>query len=126
MPEEIEKLKKENRLLREQNRELRRKIRKLKKAARLGKMDVILIFVAITLLVFTVVMIYLYRETGAIPDQLCICVFAVLGGECGAMAWIKTTKERRTEREWQLQDREHEEQKQQEEKNTPEGMVNNE
>ena len=40
-------------------------------------------------------------------------VFAALGGECGAMAWIKTTKDRRTERVWQLQDQAREEQKQQ-------------
>ena len=39
-----------------------------------------------------------------IPDTLVTCVFAALGGECGAMAWIKTTKERRQDREWQKQD----------------------
>ena len=45
-----------------------------------------------------------YKETGMIPDTLCTCVFAALFGECGAMAFIKTAKERRQDREWQQED----------------------
>lgn len=71
---------------------------------RIGIMDIILIFIAITLIAFTVVMIRTFWLYGAIPDTLCQCVFAVLGTECGAMAWIKTTKERYKERKWQKQD----------------------
>ena len=67
-------------------------------------MDVILIIIAVVLVAFTLEMIVLYKDTGAIPDTLCTCVFGALVGECGAMAWIKTTKERKTEREWQQQD----------------------
>ena len=69
-------------------------------------MDVILVVIAIALTAFTVAMIQIFRETGTIPDTLCTCVFAALGGECGAMAWIKTSKERKREREWELEDRE--------------------
>lgn len=76
------------------------------KKEKLGKMDVILVIVAVLLVAFTVAMIVLYMTTGAIPDTLCTCVFAVLGGECGVMGWIKTTKERHTDRKWQLQDEE--------------------
>ncbi len=83
------------------------------KKTKVRTMDVILVFIAVVLVAFTVEMIILYRETGAIPDTLCTCVFAALAGECGAMAWIKTTKERRTEREWQLQDMEREEKRRQ-------------
>lgn len=79
------------------------------KKAKVGVMDVCLVFIAVALVVFTVEMIKLYRETGAIPDTLCTCVFGATVGECGAMAWIKTTKERRTERKWQLEDMEREE-----------------
>lgn len=68
---------------------------------RIKTMDIILIVVAVTLLVFTVTMIMIFRETGMIPDTLVTCVFAALGGECGAMAWIKTTKERNKEREYE-------------------------
>ena len=67
-------------------------------------MDVILVVIAVALVVFTVEMIILFRETGTVPDTLIACVFAALGGECGAMAWIKTTKERIQERKWQKQD----------------------
>ena len=73
-----------------------------------GTMNLILIIIAVFLLSFTVLMIWLYKTTGAIPDTLCTCVFSVCGGECGAMAWIKTTKERKRERAYELQDREHE------------------
>ena len=77
-------------------------------------MDIILAVIAVFLLLFIVVMIWLYYQTGAIPDTLCTCVFAVCGGECGVMGWIKTTKERQRERSFELEDREHEEKRQKE------------
>lgn len=83
------------------------------KKAKVRTMDVILVVIAVALIAFTLEMIVLYKETGAIPDTLCTCVFGALAGECGAMAWIKTTKDRRTDREWQLEDQAREEQKQQ-------------
>lgn len=78
---------------------------------KLGVMNFILILVGVSLLTFTIEMIHLYKETGSVPDTLITCVFACLGGECGIMGWIKTTKERRKDRQWQLEDREHEESK---------------
>ena len=72
-------------------------------------MDVILAVIAVFLLLFIVVMVWLYYQTGAIPDTLCTCVFAACGGECGVMGWIKTTKERQRERSFELEDREHNE-----------------
>ena len=74
---------------------------------KIGVMDIILIFIAVTLIVFTVVMIRTFWLYGASPDTLCTCVFAVLGTECGAMAWIKTTKDRYREREYEKEDREY-------------------
>jgi len=70
-----------------------------------GVMNIILIIVGVSLLVFTIEMIRIYREFGAIPDTLVTCVFAALAGECGIMGWIKTSKERRRERGWEVQDR---------------------
>ena len=75
-------------------------------------MDVVLTVLAVFLLVFIIAMLWLYYVTGAIPDTLCTCVFAICGGECGVMGWIKTTKERNKEREYLLEDRDHEEQRQ--------------
>ncbi len=70
-------------------------------------MDVILGFIAFILLLFIVVMIWLYYKTGAIPDTLCTCVFAICGGECGVMGWIKTSKERMRDRNYEIEDRQH-------------------
>jgi hypothetical protein len=75
---------------------------------KLGTMDKILLFIAVFLVAFIVAMIWLYYKTGGIPDTLCTCVFAVCGGECGVMAWIKTTKERIRERAYELADRKSE------------------
>lgn len=74
-----------------------------------GTMDKVLVVIGIFLLVFVAVMLWMFYVTGSIPDTLCTCVFAVCGGECGVMGWIKTTKDRHQERQYELEDREHEE-----------------
>ena len=73
-----------------------------------GTMNVALVIVFITAVVFTAVMIYLFMMVGSIPDTLCTCVFTVLGGECGVLGWIKTTKERHQDRKWTVEDRREE------------------
>ena len=70
-----------------------------------GAMDIILIVVGIALLAFTVKMIGVFEEKGAVPDTLITGVYALLGGECGVMGWIKTTKERNKERRWEQEDK---------------------
>lgn len=72
---------------------------------KIGTMNLILVLIGAALLIFTVAMIKLFRETGGIPDTLVNCVFAVLGGECGVMGWIKTTKEKFRDRQWEQEDR---------------------
>lgn len=72
-----------------------------------GVMNIILVIIAVTLVVFTAIMIKTFWLYGAIPDTLCTCVFGVLGTECGAMAWIKTTKDKHTSRKQELEDREY-------------------
>lgn len=76
-----------------------------RKKSGIGVMDIILIIVGISILLFTVAMIKLFREYGAVPDTLVTCVFATLGGECGIMGWIKTTKDRNKERKWEIEDK---------------------
>ena len=71
-----------------------------------GVMNIILIIVGISLLAFTIEMIRLFKETGMVPDTLVTCVFAALGGECGIMGWIKTSKERHKEHKWEVENRE--------------------
>ena len=82
-------------------------MRKEKKKVR--TMDVVLAIIAVFLLLFIVTMLVLYYITGAIQDTLCTCVFAICGGECGVMGWIKTTKERQKDRQYELEDRKYQE-----------------
>ncbi len=63
------------------------------------------LIVGVSLLVFTIVMIQLFKVYGTVPDTLITCVFATLGGECGIMGWIKTTKDRNRERKWEQEDK---------------------
>lgn len=86
----------------------RAKARAAKPRRQIRTMDVILVVIAVALTAFTIEMIRIFRETGTIPDTLCTCVFAALGGECGAMAWIKTSKERRQDRKWIREDQDRE------------------
>lgn len=61
---------------------------------KMGTMNLVLILVGCAALIFTAVMIWLYKTTGGIPDTLCTCVFGALGGECGVMGIIKSFKEK--------------------------------
>lgn len=71
----------------------------------IGTMNLILILIGASLIWFTRRMMILYETTGGIPDTLCQCVFTVLGGECGVMGWIKTTKDKNQDRKWAEEDR---------------------
>lgn len=92
----------------------RAKLKAARKPKQIRTMDVILVVIAIALTAFTIAMIKIFRETGMIPDTLCTCVFAALGGECGAMAWIKTSKERNQDRKWIQEDQDRDERLQRE------------
>ena len=79
-----------------------------------GTMDIVLTIMAVFLLVFIIVMLVIYCVTGGIPDTLCTCVFAACTGEISIMGWIKTTKERHKERQYELEDRTYEDEKEEE------------
>ena len=88
----------------------------MKKKKNIRTLDVVLVVIAVFLLLFIGIMLWMYYRTGGIPDTLCTCVFAISGG---VMGWIKTTKERYRDRQYELEDREHEE-KRQDSKKDPE------
>jgi len=92
---------------------------KNKKKKGVRTMDVILVVVGVLLISFTITMIVMFVKYGAIPDTLCTCVFAALGGECGVMGWIRTSKERHRDRSYEIEDREYLERKEKNERNTP-------
>lgn len=70
---------------------------------RMGTMDFILLIVFLCLTVFTIAMIALFTVYGSVPDTLITCVFATLRAR-QALGWIKTTKEKKQDRRWQLAD----------------------
>lgn len=67
---------------------------KEKEQKKIKAMDVALVIVLIITLVFTGVMIWLFIQFQCVPDTLITAFFAVVGGECGVMGWIKTSKEK--------------------------------
>lgn len=78
-----------------------------KKKKTFNKMDLFLLIDLILIIAFTVVMIWIYLKSYAIPDTLCTCVFGVLGGELGIMGWIKSNKEKAEARKQELEDRKY-------------------
>lgn len=82
-------------------------------------MDLAVISVFALLIAFTVTMIVTFRQCYAIPDTLCNCVYGCLGVEYGALAWIKTSKERNKERQWQKEDYAQYREEQREQMNDP-------
>ena len=84
------------------------------KKTKQGTMDIVLLILALFLLVFVTAMTIIYCVTGGIPDTLCTCVFGLCTGEIGIMGWIKTTKDRHRERQYELEDRTYESEKEEE------------
>lgn len=67
-------------------------------------MDLILVFIFIVLVVFTIAMIVLFTRYGQTPDTLITCVFGALTGELGIMGWIKSHKDKLLDRKWFKED----------------------
>lgn len=78
------------------------------KDEKMGTMDKVLLYLGIGIVVFIVVMVWLYKTTGGIPDTLCACVFTLAGGECGVMGMIQNGKNKYRDRQFELEDREYE------------------
>lgn len=57
----------------------------------------ILIILAVFLLIFTAGMIAIFCVKGEVPDTLITCVFAACTGELSVCGWIKTTKDKNKE-----------------------------
>ena len=72
----------------------------------ISTMDVVLVIIGVELTLFTAAMVWLYAKTGSVPEVLITAVFTACTGELGFMGWIKNTKEKYREREWQKEDAE--------------------
>lgn len=65
----------------------------------MNKIDKYLLIVGLSVAVFVAVMVWLFNQYQAVPDTLIVAFFAIMGGECGALAMIKRMKERKWEKE---------------------------
>lgn len=77
--------------------------------AKVGTLNIILVVVGAFFAWFNWQMIQTYWTYGSIPETYACAVVAATIGECGICGWIRTTKDRRRERRWELKDREKEE-----------------
>lgn len=75
----------------------------------MNKIDKILALVGALTLLFIIVMIAVFCRHGAVPDSLVVGVFGLVGGEAGICGWIKSSKERKRERRYELEDRKYRE-----------------
>lgn len=71
---------------------------------KLKTMDVALVILLSVMIIFTVEMIWIFLRVGSVPDTLITAVFAVMGGECGVLGWIKTTKEKKSSKQEEKDD----------------------
>lgn len=83
--------------------------------------NIALIVVSVLTVAFTVEMIRLFHLYQNVPNQLIICWFTAVGGECGILGWIKTAKVKNIERQQQLEDYERMKKDQEESKNGKNG-----
>lgn len=78
---------------------------------KIGTLNLILLVVGAFFIWFNGQMLSIFRETGSIPETYACAVIAATIGECGICGWIRTTKDRKKERDWQKEDRREEQQK---------------
>ena len=70
-----------------------------------GTLNIILIVVGAFFVWFNWQMLGIYREMGTIPETYACAVVAATIGECGICGWIRTTKDKNRERQWEIEDR---------------------
>ena len=68
-------------------------------------LDVVLVIVYVTFIVYNGIMIWMYWRMGSIPETLAVCVNSCLIGEVGCTTRITNVKTRREIRREELEDR---------------------
>lgn len=79
--------------------------------------NIVLVIVSLLTVAFTVEMIHCFHLYQNVPNQLIICWFTAVTGECGVLGWIKTAKVKNIERQQQLEDYERMKKEQEEQRN---------
>lgn len=76
---------------------------------KINKIDIFLATVFLLVVAFIIAMIVLFVRYQSVPDSLVAGVLGLAGGECGILGWIKSSKERKRERRYELEDRKYQE-----------------
>lgn len=76
---------------------------------KIGTLNIVLICVGSFFVWFNCRMLEIFETSGAIPETYACAVIAATIGECGICGWIRTSKDRKQEREWDKEDREERE-----------------
>lgn len=72
---------------------------------KIGTLNIVLICVGLFFVWFNYQMLEIFKLCGSIPETYACAVIAATIGECGICGWIKTTKDKRMQREWDKEDR---------------------
>lgn len=78
---------------------------------KIGTLNLILILVGAFFVWFNWQMLEIYREYASIPETYACAVITATIGECGICGWIRTTKDKHKDRDWQLEDEKRNEKK---------------
>lgn len=68
-------------------------------AKKIGTLNIILFIVGAFFVWFNWQMLCIFREYGAIPESYACAVIAATIGECGICGWIRTTKDKKQNKE---------------------------
>ena len=77
------------------------------RSGRISTLNIILVIVGVFFLWFNCQMLSIFREQGMIPETYACAVIAATIGECGICGWIRTTKDRRREHQWEVEEKEN-------------------
>lgn len=78
-----------------------------RKIAKIGTLNIVLVFIFAIFLWFNSRMLHIYETQGSIPEAYACAVVASLIGECGICGWIRTTKDRKREHKWEKENKDN-------------------
>ncbi len=87
----------------------KRPLEKFKKAiAKIGTLNLVLILVGVFFLWFNYQMLDIFRQCTSIPETYACAVVAATIGEAGICGWIRTSKDRKREHQWEQEEKQAE------------------
>ena len=73
--------------------------------SKVGTLNIVLIFVGVFFVWFNSRLLEIFLVTGSIPETYACAVIAATIGECGICGWIRTSKDKKRDREWSKEDK---------------------